>query len=142
MELCYNAKCNNSFGLLPLKNKFFGGNSPPSIIRRKLLMSIFNFNEIRSRWRRIFFKHHGISKIYNNFDSNSLEIILIENLLSNFSKGKKINNKYAILSGVDYNFYEKDVHKSINEVMLLMACQECIDYKIIYRDTTVYIILL
>lgn len=105
-------------------------------------MSIFNFNEIRSKWRMKFFKYHGLRKIYNNFDSTSLEITLIENLLSNFSKEKKINNKYVVLSGVDYDFYEKQLSKSIKAIMTLLDCSENIDYKIIYLDTIVYIILL
>ena len=105
-------------------------------------MSIFNFNQIRSKWRMIFFKYHGISKIYDNFDSSSLEITLLENLLSNFSKKKKINNKYAILSGVDYDLYEKDVYNSVKTLMSFLKCSENIDYKIIYQDITVYIILL
>ena len=105
-------------------------------------MSIFNFNEVRSKWRMIFFKYHGITKIYDNFDSSSLEITLIENLLSSFSKKKKINNNYAILSAVDYDFYEEEVSKSINTIMAILNCAESIDYKIIYLDTTVYIELL
>jgi len=105
-------------------------------------MSIFNFNQIRSKWRMKFFKYHGLRKIYNSFDSSSLEITLIENLLSNFSKEKKINNKYVILSGVDYDFYEKQFSKSIKAIMTLLDCSESIDYNIIHLDTTVYIILL
>ena len=70
------------------------------------------------------------------------EITLIENLLSNFSKEKKINNKYVILSGVDYDFYKKEVSKSVKSIMTLLDCLESIDYKIACLDTTVYIILL
>lgn len=105
-------------------------------------MSIFNFNQIRSKWHMKFFKYHGLKKIYNSFDSSSLEITLIENLLSNFSKEKKINNKYVILSGVDYDFYKKEVSKSVKSIMTLLDCSESIDYKIACLDTTVYIILL
>ena len=105
-------------------------------------MSIFNFNQIRSKWRMKFFKYQGLKKIYSNFDSSSLEITLIENLLSNFSKKKKINNKYVIMSGVDYDFYEKYVYKSVKEIMTLLDCSESIDYNIIHLDTTIYIMLL
>ena len=105
-------------------------------------MSIFNFNKIRSKWRMIFFMHHGITKIYNNFDRGSFEITLIENLLSSFSKKNKVNNMYAIISGIDSDTHIEKVLKSIRAIMELIECQENIDYKIIHIDTSFYVKLL
>lgn len=100
-------------------------------------MNIFKKNQIRAKWNDIFFKYHGIQKVFTHFSIDSLELTLMVNLLCAFSKNKSIRCMYAIIGGMDHNISE-----TIKKLMLCLNCTENFDYKIIYKKEKVYVQLL
>ncbi len=102
-------------------------------------MSILNYMQMRKKWQNNFFMYHGVRKVVCHFESDSLEVVLFENLLSDFVKHKRMDNKYSLMGGVDYNLYKDKLYKSAMSLMSTINDSEKTDFEILYEDTIVYV---
>ena len=102
-------------------------------------MSIHNYKQVRGKWQNNFFMYHGVSKVVHYFGKDSLEVALFENLLLDFTKHKKMNNKYSLMGGVDYDLYVKKLYKRAMTLMSVINRPDKTDFKISYKDYIVYV---
>ena len=102
-------------------------------------MSILNYKQVRGKWQNNFFMYHGVSKVVHYFGRDSLEVKLLENLLLDFTKHKRMNNKYSLMGGVDYDLYENKLQKRAMTLMSKLNRPDKTDFKISYKDYNVYV---
>ena len=103
-------------------------------------MKALNYRSIRKRWIENFFMYHGIRKVSRNFASDSLEVLLFENLLFSFFKDININNKYALMGGLDYGLYEEKFYNSANSLMNVLNESSSKTFFIIsFKDGVMYV---
>lgn len=104
-------------------------------------MIILNCKRIRKKWYKNFFMYHGIRKVTRNFASDSLEILLLENLLLDFTKHISINNKYSLMGGLDYELYEEKFYNKALSLMSVLNNTSETAFEITYNNHVMYVTL-
>ena len=103
-------------------------------------MKITNYGLIRKKWFENFFECHGIQKVARNFASDSLEMLLFENLLSSFFGNGNINNRYVLMGGLDYGLYEDKFYNSAVRLLnILNEKSQKTDFKVSYNNHIMYL---
>lgn len=103
-------------------------------------MAILNYRSVRKKWFENFFMCHGIQKVARSFESDSLEVLLFENLLSSFFGDMNINNKYALMGGLDYGLYKDKFYDSAKSLLtVLNETSSETDFEISYKNHVMYV---
>ena len=102
-------------------------------------MVILNCKRIRKKWYKNFFMYHGIRKVARNFASDSLEILLLENLLLDFTEHINMNNKYVLMGGLDYELYEEKFYNSAFSLMSVLNNPSETAFEITYNNHVMYV---
>jgi hypothetical protein len=97
-------------------------------------MSIVNYKEVRNKWMKNFFLFHSISKVVDNFGTDSTELVMFENLLFDFCKNPNSSNEYILMGGLDYNQYTERFYKCSIKLMNTINISKTTNYQLIYKE--------
>ena len=97
-------------------------------------MSIVNYKEVRNKWIRNFFLYHSISKIVDTFGTDSIELLMFENLLSDFCKNPKKSNEYILMESLEYNQYKERYYKCSIKLMNTINISKTTNYQLICKE--------
>ena len=103
-------------------------------------MTVLNYRSVRKKWFENFFMYHGIQKVARSFESNSLEVLLFENLLFSFFEHININNRYELMGGLDYDlFKDKFYDRAMSLMTVLNEKTSETDFEISYKNHVMYV---
>lgn len=105
-------------------------------------MSILNYRRIREKWHKNIFMFHSLRRVVSDFETDSTEVLLFENLLADFCKNRRINNEYILMRSLDYDKFEKTFYDCSNKLMSELNHSEDTDYQILYHDNNLYVKLM